>query len=108
MANRCYYGLSKQLKSKANSRQTKLTLYKTLILLVLLCERKIYGPICVDGEYRRRMNHELYQLFSDIDIVRRIELQRLRWLGHVVRMEEDATAQKANQLMVHAEGEGHE
>ena len=57
--------------------------------------RKIYEPICVDDEYRRRMNHELYQLFSDIDIVRRIELQRLRWLGHVVRMDEDAPAQKA-------------
>ena len=56
--------------------------------------RKIYGPICVDGEYRRRMNHELYQLFSDIGIVRRIELQRLRSLTHVVRMDEDAPAQK--------------
>ena len=57
--------------------------------------RKIYGSICVDGEYRHRMNHELYQLFSDIDIVRHIELQRLRWLVHVVRMDEDAPAQKA-------------
>ena len=56
---------------------------------------KSTGPICVQGEYRCRMNHELYQLFSDIDIVRRIELQRLRWLGHVVRMDEDAPAQKA-------------
>ena len=36
MANRCYYGLSKRLKSKATSRQTKVTLYKTLILPMLL------------------------------------------------------------------------
>lgn len=116
LANRCYYGLCKQFRNKATSRQTKLTLYKTLILPVLLYGseawvlaqadeaalgvferkilRKIYGPICIDGEYRRRMNHELYHLYSDIDIVRRIELQRLRWLGHVVRMDEDAPAHK--------------
>ena len=88
MANRCYFGLSKQFKNKAVSRQTKITLYKTLILPVLLYGseawvlakadeavlgvferkilRKIYGPICVEGEYRCRMNHELY---ADIDIL---------------------------------------
>ena len=53
------------------------------------------GQLCVDCEYRRRMNHELYQVFSDIDMVRSIELQRLRWLGHVVRMDEYDPAQKA-------------
>ena len=57
--------------------------------------RKIYGLTCVDGEYRRRMNHELYNLYADIDIVSRIELQRLRWLGHVMRMNENAPAKKA-------------
>lgn len=117
LANRCYFGLSKQFKNKAISRQTKITLYKTLILPVLLYGseawvlakadeavlgvferkilRKIYGPICVDGEYRCRMNNELYELFTDIDIVKRIKLQRLRWLGHVVRMNEDAPAKRS-------------
>lgn len=117
LANRCYFGLSKQFKSKAISRQTKITFYKSLILPVLMYGseawvlakadeavlgvferkilRKIYGPICVDGEYRCRMNHELYELYADIDIVKRIKLQRLRWLGHVVRMEENAPAKKA-------------
>ena len=57
--------------------------------------RKIYGPICVEGEYRCRMNHELYELYADIDIVKRIKIQRLRWLGHCVRMSEDAPAKKS-------------
>ena len=66
MADRCYYGLSKQFRNKATSRQTKLTIYKTLVLPMLLYGsrvfkrkilRKIYGPICVDGEIRRPKNH---------------------------------------------------
>ena len=37
---------------------------------------------------------ELYERLNDIDVVQRINIQRLRWLGHVVRMEEDATARR--------------
>ena len=102
--------------NKALSRTTKLTLYKTLIVPVLLygaeawtlskadeaalgCfERKIlrviFGPVCIDGEWRRRFNDELYGLFSDIDLARRVKIQRLRWLGHVERMETNAPARK--------------
>ena len=29
-----------------------------------------------------------------MDVVQRINIQRLRWLGHVVRMEEDALARR--------------
>ena len=116
-ANRCYYGLSKQFRNKALSRRTKITLYNTLIIPVLIYGaeawvlakadeallgvferkilRKIYGPICVNGEYRRRMNQELYELYPDMHIVKRIKIQRLRWLGHVGRMSEDTPALKA-------------
>ena len=116
LANRCYFGLSKQLNSRALSRQTKITLYKTLILPVLLYGaeawtmtqtdiaalgvfkgkilRKIFGPVCVDGEYRIRWNDELYELYGDIDVCRRINAQRLRWLGHVARMEDETPARK--------------
>ena len=116
LANRCYYGLSKQLCSRALSRPTKLTLYKTLIIPVLLYGaeawvmtqsdaaalgvferkilRKIFGPVRVGDDYRIRMNHELYELYGDIDISRRITIQRLRWLGHVARMDEEAPAKK--------------
>lgn len=114
LANRCYFGLSRQLSSKALSRRTKLTMYTALILPVLLYGaeawtltaadenrlgtferkvlRKIYGPLCVNGEYRRRMNHELYELFGDVDVARRIKIQRLRWFGHVYRMDEQTPA----------------
>ena len=122
LANRCYFGLSRQLKSRALSRRTKLTLYKALILPVLLYGaesstiaqtdaavfgvferkvlRKIFGPICVGGNYRIRWNHELYELYGDIDVVKGISLQRLRWLGHVVRMDEEAPARKAFDAVV--------
>ena len=116
LANRCYYGLSRQLSSRALSRRTKTTLYKTLILPVLLYGaeawvvtqsdaaalgvferkvlRKIFGPLRVGDDYRIRMNHELYELYDDIDVVQRISQQQLRWLGHVVRMDENAPARK--------------
>ena len=116
LANRCYFGLSKHFRDKALSRATKIQLYQTLIQPVLLYGaeawvmsqadetalgvferkilRKIYGPTIDNGEYRRRMNHELYQLYASIDIVKRIKMARLRWLGHVSRMEENEPARK--------------
>ena len=116
LANRCYYGLSRQLSCRVLSRHTKSTLYKTLILPVLLYGaetwtlsladehalgvferkvlRKIYGPRCEAGTWRIRWNHELYELFGDIDICKRIKIQRLRWLGHVSRMDSNAPARK--------------
>ena len=36
IANRCYFGLNRQLSSRDLSRTTKLTLYKALVLPVLL------------------------------------------------------------------------
>ena len=30
--------------------------------------RKFFGPICVNGGYRRRMNHELYELNNDMEL----------------------------------------
>ena len=98
LGNRCYYGLKSQL--------TKLILYKTLILSVLLCStevwtplstnaaalrvferkvlRKIFGPVGVGDDFRIWSNNELHKLLSDIDVV-----QRSCCLGHVVRMEDN-------------------
>ena len=74
-ANRCFFGLRKQLQSKHLSRQTKYIIYKTLIRPVLLYgsetwdmrheenqllvfERKVLrticGPVIENGVYRRR------------------------------------------------------
>ena len=38
--------------------------------------RKIFGPICVDAEYRRSINHELYELYDDEELPRRVKIQR--------------------------------
>ena len=116
LANRCYFGLSKQLSKKALSWRTKICLYKSLILPVLLYGaetwtltssdeqalgvferkilRKIYGPFCDRGEWRIRWNQELYDIYDDIDVVKRIKIQRLRWLGHVARMDSSNPVRK--------------
>ena len=51
---------------------------------------KIFGPVRVGDDLRIRFNSELFELLNDIDVVQRINIQRLRWFDHVVRMEEDA------------------
>ena len=48
--------------------------------------KSFFGSICVDVEYRRRMNHELFELHEHVELARRVKIQRLRWLGHVFRM----------------------
>ena len=56
--------------------------------------RKIFGPVRVGDDFRIRFNSELYELLNDMDVVQCINIQRLRWLDHVVRMEEDAPARR--------------
>ena len=48
--------------------------------------RRIYGPICDNGEWRIRHNQELYDLYKDPIISTEIKMGRLRWAGHVQRM----------------------
>ena len=47
--------------------------------------RKIFCAVRVGDDFRIRFNCELYELLNDIDVVQRINIQRLCWLGHVVR-----------------------
>ena len=35
-----------------------------------------------------------YELFNDMDVAKRINIQRFRWIGHVVRMDEDAAPRR--------------
>ena len=91
-------------------------LYKTLILPVLLCGaeawtllsndiaalrvfdrtvlRKILNPVQIGDDFRIRYKSELYELLNDMDVVQRINTQRLRWLCPVIRMEVDAPARR--------------
>ena len=54
----------------------------------------IFGPVNINGEWRIRYNNELYSMYSDAPIVRKIKAQRLRWLSHIARMEADNEPRK--------------
>jgi hypothetical protein len=49
---------------------------------------------CENGVWRIKYNDELYGLYKDLDVVRVIKVSRIRWLGHLVRMEENSPCKK--------------
>ena len=56
---------------------------------------RIFGPkMDENGEWRRLHNEELNSLYRSPNIVRVIKSRRLRWTGHVARMEEGRRASK--------------
>jgi hypothetical protein len=52
--------------------------------------RRIFGPKRdeVTGGWRKLHNKELHGLYSSPSVVRVIKARRMRWAGHVARMEE--------------------
>jgi hypothetical protein len=50
--------------------------------------RRIFGPETdeVTGGWRKLQNEERHNLYSSSDIIRMIELRKVRWAGHVERM----------------------
>ena len=110
-ANRCFFGLCKQLQSRHLSRATKYTIYKTLIRPVLLYgnetwvltrreenqllvfERKVLRTICgpknENGVFRRRYNFELEREFNSPSVINVVKRNRLRYAGHMIRRPED-------------------
>ena len=114
MANRCFYGLKKHLRSKQLTKKTKCAFYKTIIRpvltygseswpltksdenLLLKFERNvlrtIFGTKEENGAYRRRYNFELNKDYGDANIIAIIKTNRLRWAGHVARMEDERPA----------------
>ena len=45
-------------------------------------------------EWRIKYKNELYTLYKESDIVTYIKINRLRWAGHVIRMEEQIAARR--------------
>ena len=110
-----YFAAIILFRNRHLSRATKIRLYKTLIRpvvthgaetwtmtkkeqVLLILERKIfrriYGPKYEDVEWKSRTNRELEELSKGENIVKWIKGQRISWLSHVERMEDDRVPKK--------------
>jgi len=49
--------------------------------------RKISGPVNIDSVWRIRNNMEIDNIIEGADIVRFIKAQRIKWLGHIQRID---------------------
>ena len=56
--------------------------------------RRIYGPKYENGEWKSRTNRELEEMSKGENIVKWIKGQRINWLGHLQKMEEDRMLKK--------------
>jgi hypothetical protein len=65
---------------------------------VLISERKmfrrIYGTRYENGEWRTRTNRELEEMNKGENMAKWMKGQRISWLGHLERMEEDRMPKK--------------
>jgi hypothetical protein len=55
---------------------------------------KIFGPINIDNTCRIGSNMEIDKLIKSADIVRFIKAQRIKWLGHIQRMDQARPTRK--------------
>jgi hypothetical protein len=58
--------------------------------------RRIYGLKYEDGKWKSRTNRELEELSKGENIVKWIKGQRISWLGHLERMEEDRVPKRSS------------
>ena len=109
--NSCYYSVQTHLSSTRLSKNLKIKIYNRIVLPVVLygcetwsltigeeCRLRVFENMILrpvfrpkrdeNGEWRRLHNEELHSLYRSSNIVRVIKSRRLRWAGHVARMEE--------------------
>jgi intein/homing endonuclease len=67
----------------------RLSVFKRKVL------RRIFGGIKVNENWRKQYNKELIQLFGDLDILSFVKISRMKWIGHVNRMD---SKRKVSQL----------
>jgi len=56
--------------------------------------RKIFGPVNIDNVWTIRNNMEIDKGIEDADIVSLIKAQRIKWLGHIKRMNQARPTRK--------------
>ena len=56
--------------------------------------RAIFGPSNDNGEWRIKYNNELYTLYKESDTVTYVKINRLKWAGHVICMEEHSPTKR--------------
>ena len=107
-SSKAYYANAKLIKSEFLKKNTKMKIYKMMIRPVIMYSseswtltakdenlciserqilRKISGPVSIDNIWRIRNNMEINKLIEGADIVRFIKAQRIKWLGHIQRMD---------------------
>ena len=84
----CYFALHKIVSLLI------FAVYFALIVLWRKIFRRIYGPKYENGEWKSRKNRELEEISKGENIVKWIKGQRISWLGHLERMEEDRMSKK--------------
>ena len=88
---------------KAYGSET-LVLSKSDEAILGVFERKnltsIFGPTNDNGEWRIKYNNDLYTLYKDSDIETYIKINRLKWAGHVIRMEEQSITRRVLVVVV--------
>jgi len=116
VANRAHFGLKNQLESQLLSKNTKIFIYKTLVKPVFtyvtetwtttknderrlsIFKRKIlpriFDPKYKRGQWPKRYNGKLEELYNEPDTVNVIKSSRLRWAGHVAWMDKNELPKK--------------
>jgi len=67
---------------------------QTLLIFERKIFRRIYGPKYENGEWKSRKNRELEEMSKGENRVKWIKGQKISWLGHIERMEEDRMPKK--------------